>query len=109
MDSCVLLSLEEKVARYPSLSDSDIVQQILAAYGVTVQADSTATTHQENDTTVVQRERIWISSASLARRNGFGVLFRKPTGPAARRPLSSGAAIGRDTAEGSGDRVWRRE
>ena len=48
MDTSVLMSLEEKIATWKDMSDSDIVQQIVGGYGVTVQADSTATVHQEN-------------------------------------------------------------
>jgi phage protein D len=54
-DTCVLLSLEEKIHTWKDMSDSDIVEQIVGAYGVTVQADSTATVHQESDTTIAQR------------------------------------------------------
>ena len=35
MDTSVLMSLEEKIATWPNLSDSDIVQQIVSGYGVT--------------------------------------------------------------------------
>jgi phage protein D len=54
-DTSVLLSLEEKIATYKDMSDSEIVQQIVGAYGLTVQADSTSTVHQESDTTIAQR------------------------------------------------------
>jgi phage protein D len=54
-DTSVLLSLEEKIHTWKDMSDSDIVEQIVGAYGVTVQADSTATVHQESDTTIAQR------------------------------------------------------
>jgi len=86
MDSSVLLSLEEKVARYPNLSDSGIVQQILGGYGVPVQADSTATTHQENDTTVVQRGTDLDFVRELARRNGLEFYFE--TGKASGQPTA---------------------
>jgi phage protein D len=54
-DTSVLLSLEEKIATYKDMSDSDMVEQIVGAYGVTVQADTTSTVHQESDTTIAQR------------------------------------------------------
>ncbi len=75
MDSTVLMSLEEKVARWPNLSDSDIARQILLGYGVQVQADSTSTTHQENDTTIVQRGTDLDFVRELARRNGLEFYF----------------------------------
>jgi len=82
MDSSVLMSLEEKVARWPNLSDSEIVQQIVAAYGVTVEADATGTVHQENDTTIVQRGTDLQFVRNLARRNGLEFYFEtnKDTG-----------------------------
>lgn len=75
MDTCVLMSLEEKVARWPNLSDSDIAQQILLGYGVIPKADSTPTTHQENDTTIVQRGTDLQFVRELARRNGLEFYF----------------------------------
>ena len=55
MDASVMMSVEEKVATWPDMSDSDIVQQIVSSYGLAVQADATATVHQEANTTIVQR------------------------------------------------------
>jgi phage protein D len=75
MDTSVLMSLEEKIATWKNLSDSDIVQQIVGAYGVTVQADSTATVHQESDTTVVQRATDIQFVRELAQRNGLEFYF----------------------------------
>lgn len=78
MDTSVLMSLEEKVARWPNLSDSEIVQQIVSAYGVSVQADATGTVHQENDTTIVQRGTDLQFVRNLARRNGLEFYFETP-------------------------------
>jgi phage protein D len=75
MDTSVLMSLEEKIATWPNMSDSDIVQQIVAQYGVPIQADSTATVHQEDDTTVVQRATDIQFVRDLARRNGMEFYF----------------------------------
>jgi phage protein D len=75
MDTSVLMSLEEKIATWKDMSDSDIVQQIVGAYGVEVQADSTPTVHQENDTTVVQRSSDIQFVRELARRNGLEFYF----------------------------------
>jgi len=71
LDTSVLMSLEEKVAIFQNMSDSGIAQQILGAYGVTVQADSTATVHQDTDTTVVQRTTDARFVRELAQRNGL--------------------------------------
>src|SRR6266487_4050035 len=75
MDTSVLLSLEEKIATWPNLSDSDIVQQIIGNYGVQVKVDGTATVHQENDTTVIQRGTDIQFVRDLARRNGLEFYF----------------------------------
>jgi phage protein D len=74
-DTSVLMSLEEKIATWKDMSDSDIVQQVVAAYGVEVRADSTSTVHQENDTTVVQRSSDIHFARELARRNGLEFYF----------------------------------
>jgi len=75
MDTTVLMSLEEKIAVWPDMSDSDIAQQIVSAYGVPVQTDSTATVHQEDDTTIVQRGTDIQFVRELAQRNGLEFYF----------------------------------
>ena len=75
MDTSVLMSLEEKIATWPNLADSDIVQQIVSSYGVKVQADPTPTVHQENDTTIVQRGTDIQFVRDLAQRNGSEFYF----------------------------------
>jgi phage protein D len=80
MDSSVLMSMEEKIATWPNLSDSDIAEQIVGAYGLAVQADSTSTTHQEDDTTIVQRGTDLQFVRDLARRNGMEFYFETDDG-----------------------------
>jgi phage protein D len=75
MDTSVLMSLEEKIATWKDMSDSDIVQQIVSGYGVPVQADPTPTIHQENDTTIVQRSSDIRFVHQLALRNGLEFYF----------------------------------
>ena len=75
MDTSVLMSLEDKVATWPNMSDSDIAQQIVSAYGVQLQSDSTATVHQESDTTVIQRGSDFQFVRDLALRNGLEFYF----------------------------------
>ena len=79
MDTSVLMSLEEKIATWPNMADSDIVQQIVSAYGVDVQADRTPTVHQENDTTIVQRGTDIQFVRELAQRNGMEFYFETDT------------------------------
>jgi phage protein D len=75
MDTSILMSLEEKIASWPNLADSDIVQQIVSNYGVQVQVDATATVHQENDTTIVQRSTDIQFVRDLAQRNSREFYF----------------------------------
>jgi phage protein D len=75
MDTSVLMSLEEKIATWPNMADSDIVQAIVAAYGVPITADTTATVHQETDTTIVQRATDIQFARDLAQRNGLEFYF----------------------------------
>jgi len=75
MDTSVLMSLEEKIATWPNLSDSDIVQQIVAGYGVQANVESTPTVHQENDTTIIQRATDIQFVRTLAERNGMEFYF----------------------------------
>jgi phage protein D len=71
MDASVMMSVEEKVATWPDMSDSDIVQQIVSSYGLAVQADATATVHQETNTTIVQRGTDIQFINDLAQKNGM--------------------------------------
>jgi phage protein D len=75
MDTSVLLSLEEKIATWPNLSDGDIIQQIVGDYVGEVQIDPTPTVHQENDTTIVQRGTDIQFVRDLAQRNGLEFYF----------------------------------
>jgi phage protein D len=95
MDPCVLMNMEEKIATWPNMSDSDIALQIVGAYNVAIQADSTATTHQEDATTIVQRATDLQFVRELARRNGLEFYFETDDSGAAgayfRAPQLDGA------------------
>jgi phage protein D len=75
LDTSVLMSLEEKIATWPNLADSDIVKQIIAGYGVQTKIDATETTHAENDTTITQRGTDIQFIRELAQRNGAEFYF----------------------------------
>jgi phage protein D len=76
MDTSVLLSLEEKITTWKGMSDSQIAEQIIGSYrGVSVRADSTATVHQETDTTIVQRSTDIQFVRELATLNGLEFYF----------------------------------
>lgn len=74
-DPGVLMSLEEKVAAFPNMADSDIVQQIVRAYVSDVRCATTSTVHQDTDTTIVQRASDIQFVRDLARRNGMEFYF----------------------------------
>jgi phage protein D len=78
-DTCALLGLEDKIATWPNLSDSDIVNQVVGGYGVSVQADSTSPVHQDDTTTTVQRSTDLQFVQTLARRNGLEFYFETDT------------------------------
>ncbi len=76
LDSSVLMSLEEKIATWTDLADSDIVKQIVGGvYGITIQTEATLPVHRKNDTTIVQRGSDLEFVRDLARRNGLEFYF----------------------------------
>lgn len=75
MDTSVMMSLEEKIATWPNMVDSDIVRQILASYGIAAQIDQTATVHQEDGTVIVQRSTDIQFVRYLAQKNGMEFFF----------------------------------
>lgn len=75
LDSSVLLSLEEKIATWPDMADSDIAQEILSAYSFDCEIDQTTPSHQSRDDIVVQRATDLQFVRELARRNGLEFYF----------------------------------
>ena len=75
MDTSVMMSLEEKIATWPNMVDSDIVREIVANYGITAQVDQTATVHQEDDTVIIQRGTDIQFVRDLAQKNGMEFFF----------------------------------
>lgn len=76
LDSSVIMSLEEKIATWKDLADSDIVKQIVGGvYGITIQLEATLPVHRKNDTTIVQRGSDLEFVRGLARRNGYEFYF----------------------------------
>ena len=75
MDASILMSLEEKIASWPNLSDSDIAGQIVGGYRIPLKADKTSPKHQEEDYTVAQRATDLQFLRDLARRNGLEFYF----------------------------------
>lgn len=73
MDATVLMTLEEKVRRWPDMADSDIATAIFTdrAYGFTPIVDPTRYTRREEDETVMQRGSDIQFLKELAGRSGF--------------------------------------
>jgi phage protein D len=78
MDGTVLMNLEEKVRRWPDMSDSTIATVIFGEYGMLPIVDNTQPTRTAADTTVTQRDTDIRFLRHLAERNGFE-LFLSPT------------------------------
>lgn len=75
VDPSLLLGLEEKVAVWSNVTDSDVIEQIAGSYGLDTDVEATATTHEENETVLVQRSTDLQFLRTLARRNGFEFAF----------------------------------
>jgi phage protein D len=80
MDACALMSMEEKAVAWPNMADSDIVQQIVSDYGLTVDTTATSTVHQDTDTLILQRSTDAAFVRQLAARNGFLFYFSQESG-----------------------------
>lgn len=72
-DPTVLMNLEEKIAKWPDMSDSDIATAIFGdkAYGFRPVVETTKVRRQEVDQTVIQRGTDIQFLRQLAHRNGF--------------------------------------
>jgi phage protein D len=73
MDATLLMTLEERVRRWPDMADSDIATAIFTdrAYGFTPVVDPTKYTRREEDETVMQRGHDIQFLKQLAARSGF--------------------------------------
>ena len=82
LDTSVLMGLEEKAVAWPNMADSDIVTAILGNYNVATEIDTTTPTHQDSDTTAIQRGTDLQFVRHLARKNGLEFFFEtaKPGG-----------------------------
>lgn len=83
-DPAILLDAEERVASYPNASDADAAGEMLARYGIDLQAQATDATADADDQLLVQRSTDWAFLRFLAERNGYAVFFE--TDPVSGRP-----------------------
>jgi len=73
MDATVLMHLEEKVKAWPNVMDSDVASSIFsdANYSFTPVVESTESTREEDDQTLIQRGTDIQFLQHLAERNGY--------------------------------------
>ena len=103
MDASVLMDREEKLKDWPNKKDSDIATEIFSAYGLTPEVDDTELVHDEQVSTIIQRETDMQFLKRLALRNGFECYVDGDTGYFRRRTLIA------TTAAGAGRAVRRRD
>jgi phage protein D len=80
MDASVLMDREEKLKDWPSKKDSDIATEIFSAYGLTPQVEDTGIVHDEQVSTIIQRETDIQFLKRLALRNGYECYVDGDTG-----------------------------
>jgi phage protein D len=71
MDTTCVMSVEEVIKDWPGKSDSDIASDIFNKYQLTPDVQTTTVTHQEKQSTILQRESDIQFLKRLARRNGY--------------------------------------
>jgi phage protein D len=73
IDRCVVMDRVEQLKDWPSKKDSDIAAEIFSSYGFRPNVEDTAVIHDEEVSTIIQRETDWQFLKRLARRNGYEV------------------------------------
>lgn len=80
MDASVLMDREDKLKDWPGKKDSDIAAEIFNTYGLTPEVADTEVVHEEEVSTIIQRETDIQFLKRLARRNGFECYVDGDTG-----------------------------
>jgi phage protein D len=80
MDSSVLMDREETLHAWPNERDSTIATQIFNRYSFSPKVDDTRILHDENISTIMQRETDMQFLNRLAQRNGFECYVEGTTG-----------------------------
>lgn len=80
MDASVLMDRVDKLQDWPDKKDSDIAAEAFQAYGLTPQVTDTAVIHDEEVSTIIQRETDIQLLKRLALRNGFECFVDGDTG-----------------------------
>lgn len=94
MDRSVSMDREDVIAAWPNYKDSDIAGQVFQTHGLTPKVDDTDVVHDEEVSTIIQRETDIRFLKRLAARNGYECYvegksgyFRKPDLTAAPQPV----------------------
>jgi phage protein D len=80
MDTSVLMDRADKLKDWPNKKDSDIATEVFRAYGLTPQVTDTDVIHDEEVSTIIQRETDIQLLMRLALRNGFECFVDGDTG-----------------------------
>ncbi len=80
MDASVLMDREDKLKDWPNKKDSDIAAETFQAYGLTPQVTDTDVIHDEEISTIIQRETDIQFLKRLALRNGYECYVDGDTG-----------------------------
>lgn len=94
MDASVLLDRDDVLRDWPNKKDSDIAQEVFRAHGLEADVTDTGVVHDEEVSTIIQRETDMQFLQRLALRNGFAChvegrrgSFGPPLFPAGRQPV----------------------
>jgi phage protein D len=94
MDASVLMDRVDRLKAWPSRKDSDIAAEVFQTYGITPDITDTSVVHDEEQSTIIQRETDIQFLNRLALRNGFecfvdadGGHFRPPVLDDAPQPV----------------------
>ncbi|MEU1668412.1 contractile injection system protein, VgrG/Pvc8 family [Streptomyces sparsogenes] len=71
MDASVLMDRADRVKAWPNKKDSDIAAEVFESYGLTAETSDTEVVHDEQVSTIIQRETDIQLLRRLALRNGF--------------------------------------
>ena len=94
MDASVLMDRVDRLKEWPNKKDSDIAAEIFESYGLTSSVTGTEVIHDEDISTIIQRETDMQLLRRLAARNGFECFvdgdtgyFRAPQADSAPQPV----------------------
>jgi phage protein D len=80
MDATVLMDRADRLKDWPNKKDSDVAAEIFESYGLTPRVTATEVIHDDNVSTIIQRETDIQLLRRLALRNGFECFVDGDTG-----------------------------